>query len=199
MTLKIVMELADTKDESKRTAKSKKIIKSESLNWKMLLSGSFVSEFTTLNGYRSAILFKTAFKIQKYFEATIVSEIGHARIGIATCDAEINGPIGIDAHGYSFASRNGYAFSSGKRIRYGERFGKNDIISCFIDDSGDVFNLFFFINGDEVKNYPITIKHAEYFPAISVCKGCILNVNLGPYFVFREKVAKSHETPKTTE
>lgn len=193
------MELADTKNENKRTINSRKMAKSESLDSKLLLFGSFISEFTSLNGYRSAILFKPAFNKQKYFEATIVSDVGYARVGIATCDAEVNGPIGIDTHGYSFGSRNGYAFSAGKRIRYGERFGKNDIVSCFVDDSSDTPNLLFFINGAEVKNYPISIEHQTYYPAISVCKGCTLNLNLGPYFVFREKVSNTYENLNATK
>lgn len=152
-----------------------------------------IREFTSRNGYRSALMAHIVFGRFIYFEATITSDEGHSRVGFATSDAEINGPVGMDAHGYSFGSKNGYVFHRGKRTKYGERYFKDDIVSCLLFSGDSSPKLMFFVNGEEVSKKPISVCPDAYHPAVSVCSNCVLSINLGPYFAFKDKISKKYE------
>lgn len=187
---------ANLRSQSVRGAKFKMEIEKKTREFRMSDSVSFTSadqlseirEFVSKSGYRSAILIQKYPKDYIYYETVIISDEGHCRIGFATADAETNGPVGIDRHGYSFGSKCGYTFHRGERRRYGERYFKNDIVGCLLVPSADRWECAFFVNGDAAASTSVPMEAGTYYPAISVYKGCILSVNLGPYFAFEDKV-----------
>lgn len=144
--------------------------------------------FSSSNGYRSAIFISKNSQPFYYFEAQIVSDNGNARIGIATDQAEINGPIGIDTFGYSIGSKNGYLFHEGKRTLFGERFYKDDIISCLFFTEPK--KLIFYVNGEKIKSEITNIKDGVYWPACSSFKKSVVEVCLNNYFTYRSKIFK---------
>lgn len=144
--------------------------------------------FTNEIGYRSVILQFIKKPDILYYEAAIVSDIGHARIGIATADAEIEGPIGMDENGCSFGSKNGYLFMNGIRIRFGERCSKDDIISCISYKNDKHQSIMFFVNGIRIGNEINLTNKKKYCPAFSLFGGCTLSINTGPFFAFKETI-----------
>ncbi|ELA42878.1 uncharacterized protein VICG_00193 [Vittaforma corneae ATCC 50505] len=179
--------------EPEASKRSKRIKMSESIRTAKSIDSCQIREFTSNNGYRSALLAHVMLNRYIYFEATITSNEGYSRVGFASSGAEINGPIGMDEHGYSFGSKNGYMFHKGKRAKYGERYFKGDIVCCLIFSDGSAQKLTFFVNGEEVSKKPIDVKPDAYHPAVSVCKNCVLSINVGPYFVFKDKISKKYE------
>lgn len=173
----------------KQDSKDKKALKlSNSLKCKKF-SGIFeTKEHKGSSGYRSVIFSNLDFKNYIYFETTIASDEGFARIGFATVDSEIYGPVGIDSKGYSFGSRNGYIFHKAKRLRYGERYFKDDIISGLLYTQNKNQQIMFFVNGEPVSAEPVIVDQNKYYPAVSVCKNCILKTNVGPYFAYEDKI-----------
>lgn len=171
---------------------SKKLRFSESIDVKNQYGISKCKQFTSSNGYRSAVVCMPSKLDYVFFEARIISNVGYARIGVGTENAELNGPIGMDIHGYSFGSKNGYFFHQGVRLRYSEKYAKNDIVSCLLFTEGTAQKLIFFVNGERASKEPVTIRPANYYPAVSACQGCVLSVNFGPYFTFKDKIAQTY-------
>lgn len=164
------------------------IIKSDAVTEEILEKTAHLNYFTNQLGYRSIILkFQNNMDIL-YYEATIVSDVGYARIGMATKYAEIEGPIGMDRSGCSFGSKNGYLFINGKRVKFGERFSKNDIVSCVCVKNNLEKRIVFFVNGMIVGNRSIVLPPGKYHPAFSLFGGCILCLNSGPFFAFKDTV-----------
>lgn len=138
-------------------------------------------------GYRSAIAISQKHFMPLYFEAQIENDEGYARIGVATLGSELNGPVGIDSQGYSYGNKNGYGFHRSRRIAFGERFGKNDILSVYLyKDRRDTI-LEFFINGNKMNKRFEKIRQDEYWPAVSLFSGCAVSANFGPYFAYETK------------
>jgi len=171
--------------------KYKRLKISESLATMRVNGLSDTLSFTTSNGYRSAVITQNFPGKHIYYEATISSDVGDCRVGFATSSAEVNGPIGMDMHGYSFGSRNGYLFHKSKRMRYGERYACNNIVGCLLFNKDKEKRLTFFVNGEKVSE-DLPVKPGCYYPAISVYDGCVLNVNLGPYFAFSERISRKY-------
>lgn len=142
---------------------------------------------TTKTGYRSILCAKTKEPKITYFEAEIINKKGYARIGMATKNFEPYGPIGMDSIGYSIGNKNGYGFHQGKRIFFGERWGINDIVSVLKFNSENKIKLKFFINGISVPKY-FCLTDEEFWPAFSVYNGCVLSINLGPNFKYKEAI-----------
>lgn len=135
-------------------------------------------------GYRSALAVCRRSASSLYFEAQIKTDEGYARIGIATVECELNGPIGIDKFGYSYGNKNGYGFHKSKRVYFGERLKKDDIFGVYLYKSEDDLKLYFFINGQRVARGFDNITHGEYWPAISLYNKCQVTCNFGPYFAY---------------
>lgn len=143
---------------------------------------------TGKDGYLSCIALSTRPLPSFYFEATIVNDSGYARVGMATKDYEKYGPIGIDNHGYSYGNKNGYGFHNSIRIRFGERFSKNDIISVYLYKEKKKRVIEFFINGRRQYNKFKVPDNVDLWPAISVYNGCQVQCNFGPFFVYVDAV-----------
>ncbi|KAI5168567.1 Set1/Ash2 histone methyltransferase complex subunit ASH2 [Pancytospora epiphaga] len=149
-------------------------------------------------GYRSAIATSPKYIFPLYFEAQIESDTGYARIGVATLECEINGPVGMDEYGYSYGSKNGYGFHKARRIRMGERYKKRDIVSVYLykDKKSKVFSLEFFLNGNKAGGpFNLNSNH-EYWPALSLFGGCSVSINMGPYFAYDSKIKSAVEMQK---
>ena len=140
------------------------------------------------NGYRSVLALPFRPTQTLYYEAQIENDLGYARFGVATKECELFGPVGIDENGYSFGSKNGYGFHNSKRLTFGERFGKNDIISVCIYKKKKKLNLEFFINGSRLNKKFKSIKISDYYPAISVFGGCTVSCNFGMQFSYYDSV-----------
>ncbi|XP_072024560.1 ATP-dependent RNA helicase DDX1-like [Amphiura filiformis] len=71
-----------------------------------------------------------------YYEATVTDE-GLCRVGWATSKADLN--LGTDKQGYGFGGTGKKSF--GRQFDdYGEPFGKDDVIGCYLDlDSGSIY------------------------------------------------------------
>lgn len=180
----------------KAANKDRRMKASESLIAIRTCEISEIRRFTAMNGYKSAIITQKFPRKHIYYEATVISQVGHCRVGFATGSAEVNGPIGMDEHGYSFGSKNGYLFHRSKRVKYGERYSNTDIIGCLLFSSGNRQNLLFFVNGEAVSEKPLVLKAGRYYPAVSMYSNCLLDVNLGPYFVFEDKIIQKYEFMK---
>lgn len=140
------------------------------------------------SGYRSAIATCAKSLMPLYFEAKLENNEGYARIGVATKDCELNGPIGIDDQGYSYGNKNGYGFHKSKRITMGDRFGENDILSVYLYGKADELKLQFFINGVKIdKDFP-DVRPGIYWPAISLYGHCRVALNMGPWLAYELKI-----------
>lgn len=163
------------KSESVHTTKNNGIIKTQTI-W-------------SKDGYRSAIAISKDPAKHIYFEAQISSDQGFARIGFANKNAEINGPIGMDSNGYSIGSKNGYGFHNGKRIRFADRFGKEDVISCLLEEKKGSRVIKFFINGNPIlKSFQVANETEPLWPSFSVCRNCTLTINFGSLFSYHDKI-----------
>lgn len=144
------------------------------------------SRITSSRGYRSVMFNQHEIPQFHYFETILVS--GDARIGIATRQAEINGPVGIDSFGYSLGTRNGYLFHEGKRMLFGDRIEKDSIISClFFTESK---KLLFFVNGERIGREITATGGEMYWPACSPFKKGIIDVIFENNFTFQLKIFK---------
>ncbi|KAI4291466.1 Set1/Ash2 histone methyltransferase complex subunit ASH2 [Pancytospora philotis] len=137
---------------------------------------------TGSQGYRSAVAGKAKkgqVALPLYFEATIENDEGYARVGVATTDCELGGPVGIDAEGYSYGNKNGYGFHRGKRVRMGERFFVHNILSVYLYEEGGSLRLRFFINGSEAERGFCNLRPGDYRPAVSLYNGCRVSLYFG--------------------
>eukprot|EP00866_Antonospora_locustae_P001286 jgi/Antlo1/1286/1848 len=154
---------------------------------------------TGCDGYRTALSTHGLSFGKLYFEMEMKNRCGAARVGIATLAAEINGPVGMDMEGYSYGSRNGYAFHRSIRKSYGAPYGYRDIVGVFVavsdgstileesDDSverDDVSYIRFSKNGKEMEIAYSTLPSRVLYPAVSLYEGCCVTFNFGPYFAF---------------
>jgi len=162
--------------------------KSESLELSTMAGIMKSTNIISKNGYRSALFTSNSIPDYIYYEASMEGCKGFARVGVATESAEINGPIGMDENGYSFGSKNGYGFHKGRRIRMGERFGNGDIVSCLVKPEESCKIVKFYINGIQIPKFFRVSKEITFWPAFSVCQKCILNINLGPFFSYEDKI-----------
>jgi hypothetical protein len=141
-------------------------------------------------GYRSVIFMNSNPSDVLYFEVQTISD-GFIRVGIATEEVEINGPIGIDNYGYSIGTKNGYLFYESKRTLFGERILKNSIISCLFWQENR--KLIFFVDGQRIGKEITHIKEGLYFPAVSVFKKAQVDVFLDQKTqVFQDKIFKEY-------
>ncbi len=147
------------------------------------------TSITGFQGYKTALAVpKNPFISVIYFEAQIENDEGAARIGFATRNCELRGPLGFDIYGYSYGSRNGYGFHNSKRIRFGERFNKHDIISAYFYKTQHGANIYFFINGKRVEKHFSKVLEGIYVPAVSLYNKCKVSCNFGPYFGYEDKI-----------
>ena len=141
-------------------------------------------------GYRSVIFIDSSAPKIQYFEVQLITD-GYIRIGIATEQAEVNGPIGIDKYGYSFGSKNGYMFHNGKRTLFAERVNKDSIISCLF--FSETRKLIFFVNGECVGKEIEILEDGQFWPAVSTFKSTIADVfqnkNL---YTFKDKIFRKY-------
>lgn len=164
----------------------------------IVLSGDGLTA-TGCCGYRTALSTHGLSFGKLYFEMEVKNGCGAARVGIATLSAEINGPVGMDMQGYSYGSRNGYAFHMSRRKRYGTPYGYRDTVGVFVvasdgptilEDSedhverNDVSYIRFSKNGKELGIAYSTLPSRVLYPAVSLYDGCCVTFNFGPYFAF---------------
>jgi Set1/Ash2 histone methyltransferase complex subunit ASH2 len=69
-----------------------------------------------------------------FFEVRVdkVGPTGAVRLGWATRSAELQAPVGCDAHGYSLRSVDGAKVHAGLRQAYGRGFGEGDVVGCML-------------------------------------------------------------------
>lgn len=140
-------------------------------------------------GYKTALaISKQEYFEEVYFEAQIESGDGFVRIGFGTKECELRGPLGIDRFGYSYGSKNGYGFHKSTRIRFGERFKKNDVVSAYLYKEKNNTSIQFFINGVQAEKYFWNIHAGEYWPAVSIYGKCRIKCTFGPYFIYKKKI-----------
>lgn len=140
-------------------------------------------------GYRSALATSLRPARSFYYEAQIENDSGYARIGIATLDYDTHGPVGIDECGYSYGSRNGYGFHKSRRVRFGERFTKRDILSVYLRRTRRGITLSFFVNGiRQLKSFDKISEEDIFWPAASLYGNCTTSFNFGPYFAYEDKI-----------
>lgn len=110
-----------------------------------------------------------------YYEATVTDE-GLCRVGWSTVQAALD--LGTDAWGYGFGG-TGKKSNNKNFDSYGEPFGINDTIGCFLDlDSGEVA---FSKNGKHLGrafNLPDSIRSKAFHPAV-VLKNAEMAFNFG--------------------
>lgn len=123
-----------------------------------------------------------------YFEVQIDNSCGSLRAGFATRECELSGPIGMDKHGYSYGSKNGYGFHNSVRVTFGERMNSKDVLSAFLHRIDGVRVLEFFINGCKVPGLFTGLSDNDYYPAVSLYGGCTVTTNFGPYFAYETKI-----------
>merc|ERR1712224_615566 len=63
------------------------------------------------------------------------------------------GVVGTDAFGYGYGS-TGKKSHHNKYLAYGKSFGKDDLVTCILDRTGDSIAIWFLVNGDEVAEDP---------------------------------------------
>eukprot|EP00871_Galdieria_phlegrea_P000764 jgi/Galph1/1689/GphlegSOOS_G385.1 len=83
-------------------------------------------------GYRSVRGSHGFYEGSWYFEVDILPGDGNVRIGWCTIEAEMEAPIGYDKYGYSIRDKTGDIFHEQRLVKYGESFGANDTIGCFL-------------------------------------------------------------------
>lgn len=164
----------------------------------IILSGDGLTA-TGCIGYRTALSTHGVSFGRLYFEMEVKNGSGAVRVGVATLSAEINGPVGIDVEGYSYGSRNGYAFHKSKRKRYGAPYGYRDIVGVLVMvsdgptvledsknnvDRNDMSYIRFSKNGKEMGIAYNTLPTKVLYPAVSLYDGCCVTFNFGPYFAF---------------
>ncbi|CAL1532900.1 unnamed protein product [Lymnaea stagnalis] len=110
-----------------------------------------------------------------YFEGTVTDE-GLCRIGWSTSKAKLD--LGTDAFGYGFGGTGKKSFDK-QFDSYGEPFGINDVIGCFLNL--DDFEIKWSKNGIEfVKAYDIAVNlKTEAFYAAIVLKNAEMQFNFG--------------------
>lgn len=57
---------------------------------------------------------------------------GHVRLGWCTNKAELQAPVGFDAHGYSYRDLEGSKVHQGLREPYGSAFKEGDVVGVFL-------------------------------------------------------------------
>mmetsp|Transcript_13808 Transcript_13808/g.37303 ORF Transcript_13808/g.37303 Transcript_13808/m.37303 type:complete len:297 (-) Transcript_13808:206-1096(-) len=69
-----------------------------------------------------------------YCEARIThaGPTGHVRLGWCTNKAELQAPVGFDAHGYSYRDLEGSRVHQGLREPYGAAYGEGDVVGLFL-------------------------------------------------------------------
>jgi len=94
---------------------------------------------TTDKGFRTV---RANFGVKEgnwYFEVNInkggekdVINGPNVRIGWTRREATLYGPVGYDSYGYGYRDRNGDKLHESLSVPYGESFGNNDVIGCYI-------------------------------------------------------------------
>jgi ATP-dependent RNA helicase DDX1 len=110
-----------------------------------------------------------------YYEATVTDE-GLCRVGWSTQQANLD--LGTDRFGFGFGG-TGKKSNNKQFDNYGEAFGMNDVIGCFLDlGSGEIK---FSKNGVDLGKaftLPQQVKSATLFPAV-VLKNAEMSFNFG--------------------
>lgn len=164
----------------------------------IVLSGDGLTA-TGCFGYRTALSTHGVSFGKLYFEMEVTNVSGAARVGVATLSAEIHGPVGMDAEGYSYGSRNGYVFHRSRRKRYGAPYGYRDTVGVLVVvsdgptvleesqntvDRSDLSYIRFSKNGREMGIAYSALPPKVLYPAVSLYDGCSVTFNFGPYFAF---------------
>lgn len=130
-------------------------------------------EFKEWHGVRST---KGVQGSGKYFYETKVTDDGLCRVGWSTLAANLD--LGTDKQGFGFGGTGKKSFSK-QFDSYGESFGKNDVIGCYIDlDNGSIK---FSKNGTdlgEAFRIPSNLMKSAFFAA-AVLKNAELEFNFG--------------------
>lgn len=110
-----------------------------------------------------------------YFEATVTDE-GLCRVGWSTPMASLD--LGTDKYGFGFGG-TGKKSNNKQFDNYGEAFGLNDVIGCYLDL--DNLTVSFSKNGSQLgKAFQISpqLKTSSFFPAV-VVKNAEMSFNFG--------------------
>lgn len=141
-------------------------------------------------GYKTCVFNAGIKKGNMYFEATLDNEIGHCRIGFATDNCEILGPLGYDSNGFSYGSRHGYSFNKSIRRTYGKPYRHNDTVSCIIMLNKTESSIKFYLNGHDMGK-AFDVKYGQtYYPAISLYDGCRVSLNFTQYAIYDTLIFK---------
>lgn len=110
-----------------------------------------------------------------YFEAKIIDE-GLCRVGWSTQDALLN--LGTDKLGFGYGG-TGKKSNSNQFDTYGEPYGKDDIIGCFLDLN--LMKIRWSKNGKDLGNgydIPTYLKNQAFFPSVCL-KNAEIKLNFG--------------------
>ncbi|ORE00450.1 hypothetical protein A0H76_740 [Hepatospora eriocheir] len=125
-----------------------------------------------------------------YFEAALLNSEGEVRIGFAEENVDLLGPLGTDCHGFALGSKNGYGFSKLKRINFGGRYRKHDIVSCEIIRKDSNKFVKFYINGvHSFKDFEVP-NNIVLYPAFSLYGFSNISLNFGPYYAYKDLIER---------
>lgn len=110
-----------------------------------------------------------------YYEAKVTDE-GLCRVGWSTQDAVLD--LGTDKLGFGFGG-TGKKSNSKQFDNYGEAYGKDDVIGCFLDL--DLMKIKWSKNGKDFGNayeIPVALKNYAFFPSVCM-KNAEIKFNFG--------------------
>ncbi|KAH0787239.1 SPRY domain containing protein [Histomonas meleagridis] len=107
----------------------------------------------------------------------------HIRVGIATCKADTEAPVGIDEEGYSIRDLGG-AYHKSKKIP-SKRFNSGDTIGFGISLDDEGYSLRYFINGsDEGVVFSGIDRDKQWIPAVSLYRNATVTARFKRPFKF---------------
>mmetsp|Transcript_5464 Transcript_5464/g.13338 ORF Transcript_5464/g.13338 Transcript_5464/m.13338 type:complete len:305 (+) Transcript_5464:298-1212(+) len=89
---------------------------------------------SSTKGYRSVRATHGARCGTWYFEVHVkhLGSSGHCRLGWAAKKAELQAPVGYDAHGYSYRDIGGTKVHMARREQYGDPYSEGDVVGCLL-------------------------------------------------------------------
>lgn len=89
---------------------------------------------TGAKGYRTVRASHGAHEGTWYCEVTVahLGDTGHCRLGWATKGAELQAPVGADAHGFAYRDLEGSKVHKGLREDYGDAYSEGDVVGLLL-------------------------------------------------------------------
>jgi len=94
--------------------------------------GSDMMTVSNDKGYRMCRASHPVIDGSWYFEITINPHKGNVRLGWSTERGDSQAPTGYDKYSYSYRDKEGTFFHQSRGKQYGDSFGCEDVIGCYI-------------------------------------------------------------------